>query len=119
MTGVPFEFNNRSIKYSVGTPMGAYSSWASSALAHHYMIYEVCRDLGKDWRTCPYSLLGDDIVICDEQVAEGYKSYCHRLGVTFSSLKTHESSISLNLLNPCFLKERDNSVSNFSFKILC
>lgn len=29
--------------------MGAYSSWASFALAHHYVVYYCCRELGKDW----------------------------------------------------------------------
>jgi hypothetical protein len=32
------------INYAVGNPMGAYSSFSSFALAHHYLIYYICRE---------------------------------------------------------------------------
>lgn len=34
--------------YSVGNPMGAYSSFNSFALTHHYLIFYVCKILNKD-----------------------------------------------------------------------
>lgn len=46
MIGYPFHFHNKMISYSVGNPMGAYSSFASFALAHHYVVYFCCKELG-------------------------------------------------------------------------
>lgn len=36
------------ISYAVGQPMGMYSSWASFALAHHFIIFYICRKTGID-----------------------------------------------------------------------
>lgn len=50
MVGIPFEFTykgkTQSLSYARGNPMGAYSSWATFAVAHHYIIYSCCVDLG-------------------------------------------------------------------------
>jgi len=78
--------------YKVGNPMGFYSSWASFAVAHHYIIYYICSVLGKDWKTLPYALLGDDIVIGDKDVGEEYLKVMEKLGVEVSMSKTHKSS---------------------------
>lgn len=96
MVGLPFDLpkNNKrkNIYYSVGNPMGAYSSWASFALAHHYVIYYCCRELNKDWKSLSYSLLGDDIAIGDPEVGELYiKVITQFLGVEVSLAKTHQS----------------------------
>jgi len=74
MVGHPFysQEHKREISYAIGNPMGAYSSWSSFALAHHYVVYYCCRKLKKSWKTLPYCLLGDDIVIGDKDVAELY-----------------------------------------------
>jgi hypothetical protein len=45
MVGFPFSTEDGPVSYSVGNPMGAYSSWASFAVAHHYVIYDCCREL--------------------------------------------------------------------------
>jgi len=91
MVGYPFDFEGESLTYAVGNPMGAYSSWSSFALSHHYLIYYICRELDIDWRTLPYALLGDDIVIANKQVGERYHQLIKSLGVETSSLKTHKS----------------------------
>lgn len=92
MVGYPFEFQGQQISYAVGNPMGAYSSWASFAVAHHYIVYYCCRETGKDWSSLPYCLLGDDIVIGDSIVGEKYLSVMRSLGVEISELKTHKST---------------------------
>jgi hypothetical protein len=46
MVGIPFVYQSRTLKYGVGNPMGAYSSFASFALAHHYILYYCCQELG-------------------------------------------------------------------------
>lgn len=55
MVGFPFDYqppvkgaHPMKVSYSVGNPMGFYSSWASFALTHHYVVYYCCRILGKD-----------------------------------------------------------------------
>lgn len=46
MVGYPFDYKGEKISYSTGNPMGAYSSFNSFALTHHYIIYYCCRELG-------------------------------------------------------------------------
>lgn len=76
--GYPFNYRapnsgvDDMISYSVGNPMGFYSSWASFAIAHHFLVYDVCCKLGVEWTTLQYALLGDDIVIAHKEVAELY-----------------------------------------------
>lgn len=66
---------SRSCRYSVGQPMGLLSSWAAMALTHHLVVRTCAADLGLpppgegDWDYC---ILGDDIVINDQRVAERY-----------------------------------------------
>jgi len=95
MVGYPFDCpqlgKESKILYAVGNPMGAYSSWNSFALAHHYVVYRCCRRLGKEWRKCPYVLLGDDIVIADRAVAKLYMKTMSSIGVEFSLQKSHIS----------------------------
>jgi hypothetical protein len=71
--------------------MGAYSSFSSFALAHHYLIYYICRENKINWKNLDYALLGDDIVICNELVAEKYISLISSLGIDYSKAKTHKS----------------------------
>jgi hypothetical protein len=46
MVGYPFDCDGEQYSYAVGNPMGAYSSFNSFALAHHYIIYHICKELG-------------------------------------------------------------------------
>jgi hypothetical protein len=92
MVGYPFRYRNGQVSYSVGNPMGAYSSWASFAVAHHYLVFYCCMELGIDWRTYRYHLLGDDIVLTDSRVGDLYITLLSGLGVEVSPQKTHRSS---------------------------
>lgn len=93
MVGFPFatEQGKKFISYSVGNPMGAYSSWNSFAVAHHYVVYYCCRELGINWESAPYVLLGDDIVIKHDKLAKKYMEVMSLLGVEFSLQKSHIS----------------------------
>jgi hypothetical protein len=68
------------VSYKVGNPMGAYSSWPSFALTHHFLLYHSCKVIGIEWKTAPYVLLGDDIVIGDDKLKEIYLSLISELG---------------------------------------
>jgi hypothetical protein len=93
MVKLPFWFAKDKIfvPYSVGNPMGAYTSWNSFAITHHYVMYWCCKNLGIDWKTAPYCLLGDDILIGCDQLAKLYKEVLQGLGVEISDIKTHDS----------------------------
>jgi len=42
MISLPFRYEEKGksqeVHYRVGNPMGAYSSWSSFALAHHFVV---------------------------------------------------------------------------------
>lgn len=89
----PFECSGHadSVKYAIGNPMGAYSSWASFALAHHFVVFQACLRVGIPWRDCRYVLLGDDILIGEPAVGDEYRKIMSSLGVEINDLKTHDS----------------------------
>jgi hypothetical protein len=82
---------NEVIKYEVGQPMGARSSWAVFTLSHHILVRYAAWLLGKK-NFKHYILLGDDIVINDDQVAKMYKKLIRLLGVEISDTKSHVSA---------------------------
>lgn len=76
------------IRYEVGQPMGALSSWAMLALTHHMIVQYCAYSLGyKQWFT-EYMVLGDDIVIYNKKVAMTYANVMATLGVGISPTKS-------------------------------
>lgn len=82
-----------SVRYAVGQPMGAYSSWAMLAMVHHAIVQFAAWRLGhRSWFEW-YAVLGDDIVIADEGVANEYVLLMEEFGV---GIGFHKSVISNN-----------------------
>jgi hypothetical protein len=83
------------VRYAVGQPMGALSSWALLALTHHALVqlaaYEVHKSSG--W-FLNYAILGDDVVIADRLVAQRYLSIMKEIGVDISLAKSLVSNTS-------------------------
>jgi len=77
----------REYKYSVGQPMGAYSSWAMLALSHHIIVQVASLNCGKS-RFKAYAVLGDDIVIADDDVASEYLKLMKMLGLEINLSKS-------------------------------
>jgi len=78
------------VKYSTGQPMGTYSSWAVFTLTHHLLVHWCAHVEGyEDFNQ--YILLGDDIVIKNDNVAKRYIKVLTSLGVEVSLNKTHVS----------------------------
>jgi len=75
-------------RYGAGQPMGTLSSWASFALSHHVVVQIAARLAGYEGLFQGYALLGDDIVIFDEAVAEEYRLLMTELGVTINDSKS-------------------------------
>lgn len=78
--------------WTVGQPLGLYPSFASFALAHHSVVRGIHLQLGKD--KFRYRLLGDDIVIWDDEVAHAYRKLMTSLGVAISEAKSLVSASS-------------------------
>jgi len=102
------------LRYSVGQPMGALSSWAVFALSHHFVVqWAHYRTGGKSWFS-DYAIIGDDVVIFDTKVAEQYLVILGQLGVEVSMHKSltsktgvfefakqiHYKGMNLSPLNP-------------------
>lgn len=76
------------LRYAVGQPMGAYSSWAVFALTHHAMVQVAAARTGHVGWYPHYALLGDDIVIAGEEVANAYLALARQIGVDISMAKS-------------------------------
>lgn len=88
-----------SVKYEVGQPMGALSSWAMLALTHHLMVQCAASFLGyHPGEFQAYVVLGDDIVICDHMVALAYEDLVTNLGVGINRAKTLRSKPGSSLI---------------------
>jgi len=79
------------LKYAVGQPMGALSSWASLAFTHHFIVqcaawYAGVVPVGTWFRN--YAILGDDIVIFDPRVKRAYLLIIRSLGVECGTAKS-------------------------------
>lgn len=79
------------LKYAVGQPMGAYSSWAILALSHHLIVQRAAHLGGWKTRFEGYSVLGDDVVIFDKTVASHYLTLIDELGVGVNLSKSLQS----------------------------
>jgi hypothetical protein len=82
------EDHSSTVYYSVGQPMGALSSWAMLALTHHMIIQFCAYRIGYEGWFPYYAVLGDDVVIANDNVAREYLSIVTRLGVKISIAKT-------------------------------
>jgi hypothetical protein len=80
-----------SVRYSVGQPMGALSSWAMLAYTHHFIVQ--CAALrvnatSKKSLFKGYAVLGDDLVIFNKSVAYSYLHLMKELGVECNLAKS-------------------------------
>lgn len=81
------------VRYAVGQPMGAYSSWPMLALTHHVIVkYAAIKaEIKYDFRN--YAVLGDDIVIAEDNVAREYLKIMTDLGIEINLTKSLQSNL--------------------------
>lgn len=91
MVGYDFHTKDSIVKYTVGNPMGAYSSWSSFTLAHHYIFFFISKELNIPFKQLKYCLLGDDVLIGSADIANRYMDIMKSLGIEISAPKTHVS----------------------------
>lgn len=80
------------VRYAVGQPMGAYSSWTAFSVTHHAIVRLAAKRAGLTARFQSYVILGDDIVIANEAVHKEYRAIISSVGVSVSEQKTLASS---------------------------
>lgn len=100
---------NEVIKYQVGQPMGAYSSWTVFTLTHHFVMYVAIRLCGLDPKERHYMMLGDDIVIFGTTLAEQYYSLMKILKVEIADHKSFVSMRYFEFAKRSYLRGRDVS----------
>lgn len=79
------------IRYAVGQPMGAYSSFAMLALTNHVLVH-----MAKNRANRPnalYGVLGDDVAIGDKKVSNLYRGLLDHLGVDVNPIKGFDGGI--------------------------
>lgn len=92
LLSIDWRFRKSYYTYAVGQPMGAYSSWAMLALTHHVIVRAAALKCGLQ-KFSDYCVLGDDIVINNDDVALEYLQIMNQLGV---SINLSKSVISLD-----------------------
>lgn len=78
------------IKYSVGQPMGARSSFAMLGITHHVILQlaaKMVNPLLNSWEE-KYEILGDDVVIFDKSLASSYLEIMKLIGVPINESKS-------------------------------
>lgn len=108
MTSFPFSLKGKEILYGAGQPMGFYSSWTAFAVTHHFVVQYAAWKEGKP-DFSDYLLLGDDIVIRDDDVARRYRSVLELLGVEISATKTLVSKDTFEFAKKVYHKGEDIS----------
>jgi hypothetical protein len=124
------------IRYTRGQPMGALSSWAAMSLVHHAIVqfaaYRVrARHIDQattlninkfdkfNW-FIHYLVLGDDIVIADQLIADEYVYICGKLGIIIGLPKSFESTESFfNFAGQSFLARHNISPISFKEELSC
>jgi len=89
IVGLPFRTKaGRILVYTTGQGIGMYSSWASIALLHHVIVLLSAAKADKPYPFNKYIILGDDVVIADDEVAVIYKDIITSIGIEISYIKT-------------------------------
>jgi hypothetical protein len=87
LTKRTFESKRGPISYEVGNPMGFLSSWSVSTMTHHAFIEFLGSKYGINKVYDKYIMLGDDIVIADEELYKKYIENIQKLGIPISHSK--------------------------------
>jgi hypothetical protein len=79
------------IRYAVGQPMGAYSSFAMLALTNHVLVHMAMNRVSS--YKVPYCILGDDVAIASKKVSKLYRDLLTQLGVEVNPIKGFDGGI--------------------------
>lgn len=106
MTQRDFSYRGKRYRWSVGQPLGAYSSWAMFTLTHHLVVLSAAK-IAKV--PLEYVILGDDIVLRGKELSEEYIKIMDSLGVSFSLTKSVTSIEAAEFAKRLFYKGHEVS----------
>ena len=94
-------FGSETLSWSRGQPLGLYPSFAMFALAHGVLLYDLANKLPHtDVRggfkvevVRPFFVVGDDVIILDDDLAHLYQQTMEDLGIPISKSKSIASDI--------------------------
>lgn len=87
-------YQDTAYRYAVGQPMGAYSSFGMLALTNHTLMHAALLTLPREERSLvDYAILGDDVAIKGQALADPYIANLTLLGVEVNPLKGFSGSI--------------------------
>jgi hypothetical protein len=82
--------SKRLIRYGYGQPMGLLSSWATFALTHHIIVETCAAQRGlKGFKD--YVVIGDDVTIFNDNVADEYEVFLKTFNIQISEAKSLRS----------------------------
>lgn len=81
------------IRYEVGQPMGAYSSFALLALTHHVIVHIAAFRAGCHPSKIIYMVLGDDGAMAHDKVAVHYRKIFSFLGMEINPTKGYDGTV--------------------------
>lgn len=84
------KFKRKSFVWKVGQPLGIVPSMSLFSLTHNLVLVGLCERLFLDPEDS-FRVLGDDVVISNDDLAEEYKKYILASGVPISWHKSHSS----------------------------
>lgn len=107
LTGRGYDHKGVSYRYATGQPMGTLSSWAAFALSHHVVVLIAAARCGLGPGFRDYAILGDDIVIFDDDVAEEYRDIMTSLHVEINDSKSFIATGGAEFAKRHFLRGRE------------
>jgi hypothetical protein len=81
------------VRYAVGQPMGAYSSFACLALTHHVIVRVASQRAGVNPKRLLYAVLGDDGALANDKVAHYYREIFSQLGMKINPIKGFDGTV--------------------------
>lgn len=91
-------------EFSVGQPMGLYSSWAAFALSHHIVIRFAFLLANESFKG-KYYIIGDDVAILSSKAAAKYRELILSLGISISEAKSITPTLIKKSNRPTFAAE--------------
>nr|UJQ92445.1 MAG: putative RNA-dependent RNA polymerase [Mitoviridae sp.] len=86
-------YQDKPYKYAVGQPMGAYSSFAMLDLTNHVLMHCAANRLKLEVSAGQYAILGDDVAINGQALADPYTKILTMLGVEVNPIKGFSGSV--------------------------
>lgn len=84
-------FATPSLHWQVGQPLGIAPSMSMFSLSHNLLLWGLCAELALD-PTDTFRVLGDDVVICNDELHRAYLRILDEADIPVSHAKSHSST---------------------------